>query len=243
MNGIVSHESRLCRKKNKDSLPLSRDEDKFETFCETYKDYIGISKSHERFARIWEDEKKNAGATLMDKLRIPLLLCALLKSFPGDFYKAVISKLMWSVLVIFSIWFFIFKILDFIKARSNAGGVAQETANYEIYLYLGFFLNMFVLLISIQQMGMYLSTLGCKVKAALTMAIYKKMIVREPYESKANVVSIIAKDVEKIVKACLSLQYLWSGIFETFAVFAVCFLLLGATILPGFGVMIMCMIV
>jgi hypothetical protein len=126
VNGIVSQESRLCGKKNKDSLPLSRDEDKFEMFCETYKDYIGISKSHERFARIWEDEKKNAGATLMDKLCIPLLLCALFKSFPGDFYKAVVSKLMWSVLIIFLIWFFIFKILDFIKARSNAGGVAQE---------------------------------------------------------------------------------------------------------------------
>jgi hypothetical protein len=69
------------------------------------------------------------------------------------------------------------------------------------------------------------------------------MIVREPYESKANVVSLIAKDVEKIAEAYLSLQYLWSGIFETFAVFAVCFLLLGATILPGFGVMIVFMII
>jgi len=244
VNGIVSQESRLCgKKKNKDSLPLSRDEDKFETFCETYKDFIGISIAHDRFARIWEDKKKDAGVTLTDKRRIPLLLRALYKSFPGDFYKAVVSKLVWSLLVIFSIWFFVFKILDFIKARANAGGVSQAQVNYEFYLCAGFFLNMFVLSVGIQQMGLFSSTLGCKVKAALTTAIYKKMIVREPYGSKADVVSLIAKDVEKIAEACLSLQYLWSGIFETFAVFAVCFILLGATILPGFGVMIVFMIV
>ena len=109
VNGIVSQGSRLCGdKKIKDSLPLSRDEDKFETFCETYKDFIGVSNAHERFERIWEDEKKGAGSTLTDKRGIPLLLRALYKSFPGDLYKAVISKLVWSVLVIFSIWFFVF---------------------------------------------------------------------------------------------------------------------------------------
>jgi hypothetical protein len=85
--------------------------------------------------------------------------------------------------------------------------------------------------------------LGCKVKAALTTAIYKKMIVREPYESKADIVALVAKDVEKIAEACLSLQYLWSGIFETFVVLAVCFSLLGATIFPGFIVMVVFMIV
>ncbi len=132
MNGIVSQELRLCGKKNKDSLPLSWDEDKFETFCKTYKDYIGISKSHEMFARIWEDEKMNADATLTDKLCIPLLFCALYKSFPGDFYKAVILKLEWSVLIIFSIWFFVLKILDFIKARSNEDGVSQEILGHLI---------------------------------------------------------------------------------------------------------------
>jgi hypothetical protein len=241
---IQSQESSLCgKKKNMDSLLLSQDKDKFETFCKTYKDFIGISNAHEKFARIWENEKKNAGATLTDKQHIPLLLCALYKSFPGDFYKAVVSKLVWSVLVIFLIWFFVFKILDFIKARSNAGGVSQAKVNYKIYLCVGFFLNMFVLLISIQQMGIFSSNLGCKVNAALITAIYKKMIVREPNESKADIVSLIAKNVEKIAEACLSLQYLWSGIFETFTVFAVCFLLLGATILPGFGVMIVFMIV
>jgi ABC-type multidrug transport system fused ATPase/permease subunit len=241
---IVSQESKLCgKKKDKDSLPLSRGEDKFEKFCETYKGFIDVSDAHERFMEIWEAEKKNAGKTLTDKRRIPLLLRALGKAFKGDFFKAMLSKLVWSILVIFSIWFFVFEILDFIKARSKNGGVSQADENYEFWLCGGFFLCMFALSVGIQQMGIYSSTLGSKVKAALTTAIYNKMIVREPYESKADIVSLVAKDVEKMAEACLSLQYLWSGIFETFAVFVVCFFLLGIAILPGFGVMIVFMVV
>ena len=64
------------------------------------------------------------------------------------------------------------------------------------------------------------------------------MISRDEYNSKANVVSLVAKDVEKIAEACLSLQYLWSGIFETVAVLCVVITLLGPiTILPGVGLM------
>jgi ABC-type multidrug transport system fused ATPase/permease subunit len=79
--------------------------------------------------------------------------------------------------------------------------------------------------------------LGSKVKAALTTAIFKKMIVRDAYTSKADVVSLISKDVEKLNEACLSLQYLWSGIFETFAVFVVVIILMGKAILPGLALM------
>eukprot|EP00544_Gedaniella_sp_CCMP2646_P003026 CAMPEP_0202506972 /NCGR_PEP_ID=MMETSP1361-20130828/51477_1 /ASSEMBLY_ACC=CAM_ASM_000849 /TAXON_ID=210615 /ORGANISM="Staurosira complex sp., Strain CCMP2646" /LENGTH=1297 /DNA_ID=CAMNT_0049141063 /DNA_START=1584 /DNA_END=5477 /DNA_ORIENTATION=+ len=237
---IVRQESKFC---GKNDLPLAQDEDKFEKFCDTYKTFIDVAGAHDKFTRNWEREKDNAGKTLTDKRRIPLLLRALFKSFNGDLWKAFFSKLVWSVLVIFSIWFFVFEILDFIKSKSKNGGVSQETENYEFYLCAGFFLCMFVLSVGIQQMGVYSSTLGCKVKAALTTAIYKKMIVREPYESKADIVALVAKDVEKIAEACLSLQYLWSGIFETFVVLAVCFSLLGATIFPGFVVMIVFMIV
>ena len=239
---IVSQESKLCGKKNdKDSLPLSLEEDKFEKFCETYKGYIDVGDANEKFMKNWEGQKKDAGETLTDERRFPLILRALVKSFRGDLLKAVFSKLVWSLLVITSIWFFVFEILDFIKAKST-GGVTQEMVNYEFWLCGGFFVCMIALSLGIQQMGIFSSILGSKVKAALTTAIYKKMIVREPYESKADIVSLVAKDVEKIAEACLSIQYLWSGIFETFAVFAVCFSLLGATILPGFGAMLVFMV-
>ncbi|KAG9294783.1 hypothetical protein G9A89_000423 [Geosiphon pyriformis] len=171
-----------------------------------------------------------------DKKSTKPILRALYKSFWGDLLKATVSKLVWSVLLIFSIWFFVFGILDFIKKRANEG-VTHANEMYEFYLCIGFFACMFILSIGIQQMGIYSTVLGSKVKAALTTEIYKKMIVRDAYGSKADVVALVAKDVEKLAEACLSLQYLWSGIFETLAVLAVTLTLLGFTILPGVALM------
>jgi ABC-type multidrug transport system fused ATPase/permease subunit len=216
---IVNQESRWCGGN-------SGEHDKFEKFCEKYEGFIDVVKSYSTFCDNWEREKKEASS--------PRVLRALTKSFYGDLFKAFVSKLVWSILVIFSIWYFVFEILDFIKAKSNG---IKASVNKEFYLCAGFMACMFFLSVGIQQMGMYSSYLGAKVKAALTTAIYKKIITREGYASDANVVSLVAKDVEKLAEACLSLQYLWSGIFETLAVLAVTFTLLGATILPGIGLM------
>ena len=235
INEVVAQESKLC-KGSKYSLPLSRDEDKFEKFCETYKNYIDVGGAYQRFADNWEFQKAAAGDTLLDKRRYPLILRALYKSFPDDFWKAFCAKMAWSVLVIFSIWFFVFEILSFIRARAD-GTATGDMEHYEIVLCACFFANMMLLSLGIQQMGIYSSILGSKVKAALTTAIYKKMIIRDAYLSKADIVSLVAKDVEKIAEACLSLQYLWSGIFETFAVLVVLVLLMGSSVLPALAVM------
>jgi ABC-type multidrug transport system fused ATPase/permease subunit len=231
---IVAQESKLCG--GKDSLPLSKEQDKFEKFCETYKDFIDVADAYEKFLGNWEHQKAAAGDTLRDKRRYPLILRALFKSFTGDLLKAFFSKLVWSILVIFSIWFFVFEILDFIKAKSN-GTATGAMKNHELWLCVGFFVTMVALSIGIQQMGIYSSILGSKVKGALTTAIFKKMIIRDAYQSKADVVSLVAKDVEKLAEACLSLQYLWSGIFETLAVLVVLMFMMGASILPGLAVM------
>ncbi len=223
VNEIIRQESSLC----KSSLPISKKDDKYEKFCEKYESFIDVKDAYKIFASQWERQKKEAGS--------PSLLRAMLNSFYGDLMKAFFAKLVWSILVIFSIWYFVFEILAFIKSKRK--GVSDAKTNSELYLCVGFFACMFVLSVGIQQMGIYSSILGSKVKAALTTAIYKKMISREAYGSDANVVSLVAKDVEKLSEACLSLQYLWSGIFETLAVLAVVLSLLGVTILPGVGMM------
>jgi hypothetical protein len=169
--------------------------------------------------------------------RIPVLCSALFRSFKSDFYKAACSKLVWSILVIFSIGFFVFRILDFIKLKNQNPAAAEAKGNYEFYLVGGFMVSMYALSIGIQQMGIYSSILGSKVKAALTTTIYKKTIVRDGYTSQADVVSHVAKEFEKIADACLSIQYLWSGFFETIAVYSVLLSLLGSTILPELGLM------
>jgi ABC-type multidrug transport system fused ATPase/permease subunit len=232
VSDIVSQESKC----GGNHLPLSKEDDKFEKFCETYKSYIDVNVAYATFSSNWEKVVTNAGDTVNKKRWYPLLLSALVKSFNGDLLKAFFSKLTWSILVIFSIWFFVFEILEFINERSK--GISDSPDNYEFYLCAGFFVCMFVLSVGIQQMGIYSAILGAKVKAALTTAIYKKMIGRDEYGSKANIVSLVAKDVEKLAEACTSLQYLWSGIVETAAVMVVVYLFLGATILPGLGLML-----
>jgi len=218
------------------SLPMSKnDEDKFEKFCENHKDFIDVSAVYNIFSSYWEREKMVAGTTLLEKRRYPLILRALYKSFTGDFWKAFCAKMSWSILVIFSIWYFVFEILTYIRADVQPEG---QMEHYAIMLCVLFFVDMFLLSVGIQQMGIYSSVLGLKVRASLTTAIYKKMIIRDAYQSKADVVSLIAKDVDKIAEACLSLQFLWSGIFETLAVIAVLSTLIGADVLPALGVMV-----
>lgn len=215
------------------SLPMSKkDEDKFEKFCETYKDFSDVSGAYESFSSHWEGEKGSGS---------PRILRALYRSFKVDFWKAFFAKLSWSILVIFSIWYFVFEILTFIRSRADKDKDEVETAdqieNYEFFLCGFFFLDMFLLSVGIQQMGIYSCILGSNVKAALTTGIYKKMIIRDAYQSKADVVSLISKDVEKIAEACSSLQYLWSGIVETLAVIIVLSSLIGSDVLPALGVM------
>jgi ABC-type multidrug transport system fused ATPase/permease subunit/HSP20 family molecular chaperone IbpA len=231
---IISQVAKQNR--NKNALPVSKEEDKIEKFYEDYKDFIDVNDAYERFNVNWEYQILAAGGDLDENTKVPVLRRALTKSFSEDFYKAAAAKLVWSVLVIFSIWYFVFNILDFIKARGKPD-MPQAEDYYEYYLSAGFLGAMFVLSIGIQQMGIYSSILGSKVKAALTTAIFKKMIVREAYGSKADVVSLVAKDVEKLAEASLSVQYLWSGIFETVAVFVVLWFSIKETIFPGLGLM------
>ncbi|GAX11414.1 hypothetical protein FisN_22Lh092 [Fistulifera solaris] len=226
---VVNQEAALC----KPCLPSSRKDDKVEKFCKDFENFISVPDAHKSFISNWEHEKKKVDP---NEKPYKMLLRCLWKSFRVDFFKAFIAKLTWSVLVIWSIYYFVFDILDFINKRDK-GTPINKGENYEFYLCAGFFATMFVLSIGIQQMGIYSSILGSKVKTALTTEIYKKMIVRDPYGSKADIVALVAKDVEKLAEACLSLQYLWSGIFETLAAFAVTLILLGATILPGVAMM------
>jgi ABC-type multidrug transport system fused ATPase/permease subunit len=234
VSDIVNQESK--RAGRKDLLPLSKEEDKIEQFAEDYKDTINVDDAYKKFIANWNQAKDKA-ADPSTKQRIPVLCGVLFKSFSDDFFKAACSKLVWSILVIFSIWFFVFNILDFIKLKRKDPEAAEAKGNYEYYMIAGFFATMYLLSIGIQQMGIYASIMGSKVKASLTTAIFKKMTTRDGYGSKSDVVSLVAKDVEKLSEACLSIQYLWSGIFETIAVYAVLLNLLGSTILPGLGLM------
>jgi ATP-binding cassette, subfamily C (CFTR/MRP), member 1 len=196
-----------------------------------------VPSAYETFFEKWESAKsKNPPSSDDGKKKSNILLGALYSSFKGDLFKAFLGKITWSILVIFSIWYFIFNILDYIKAKDKGEDISPMP-HYELFLCGTFFATMILLSIGIQQMGIYSSVLGCKVKAALTTAIFKKMIIRDSYDSKADIVGLVAVDVAKISEACLSLQYLWSGIFETSAVLVVLGFQIRMSVLPALAVM------
>jgi ATP-binding cassette, subfamily C (CFTR/MRP), member 1 len=239
--GRVTAIIKEARQKNgkKATLPSSRKDDKISKFNEDYKNHIDVQGAYEEFAYNWEIQKEINGDNYNDgKRKMPMIAKALIASFSSDLWKAVVAKLIWGILLIFSIWFFVFGVLDYIKLKKEKKATRQDQ-DYTLILCGFFFLTMFTLSVAIQQMADYSSDLGSRVKAALTTAIYKKMITREGHGSEADVVSLVAKDAEKLAEACLSLQYLWSGIFETVIVLVVVTILMGIiTILPGIGLIL-----
>ena len=167
---IVQQETGCCQP-SKDSLPLSQRQDKVDKFCDDYQDFVNVAAAHERFIGFWKVEKKKAASLPADKKSTKPIHRALYKSFWGDLLKAMVSKLVWSILLIFSIWFFVFEVLDVTtstKKRANEG-VTHANEMYDL-----FFACMFILSIGIQQIGIYSAVLGSIVKTALTTEIYKK---------------------------------------------------------------------
>jgi hypothetical protein len=106
-------------------LPLSQEEDKFVDFCDTYKGFIKVPSAYETFFEKWESAKsKNPPSSADGKKKSNILLRALYSSFKGDLLKAFLGKITWSILLFFSIWYFIFNILDFIKGKGQGEDIS-----------------------------------------------------------------------------------------------------------------------
>jgi hypothetical protein len=185
-------------------LPLSQEEDKFVDFCDTYKGFIKVPSAYETFFEKWESAKsKNPPSSADGKKKSNILLRALYSSFKGDLLKAFLGKITWSILLFFQSG--TSYLISWISSRAKA---KEKTSLLFLTVNLSsverFFVAMVLLSIGIQQMGIYSSVLGCKVKPAITTAIFKKMIIRDSCDSKADIVGLVAVDVAKISEACLS---------------------------------------
>ena len=208
-------------------LPVAKPIDALEQFNTEHGNVISSFENFKAFENNW-----NASKNMTQRKK---LVHVLWSTFWKDILKAAFLKAMWGGFVIFSVAFFVFRQLAYIKFKSVDHDHTPEEREEAYYLSAFFFVSMVILSVSLQQMSFVSSTLGQKVKAALVTAIYRKMLVREGYQSDADVVSLVAKDCSKIAEACTSLQFLWSGIFEAFGIFGVLFSYIGLSALPGFG--------
>jgi ABC-type multidrug transport system fused ATPase/permease subunit len=228
--GAISQVVTQSSKKQTD-LPIEKPNDAFEQFNATHGNAINTLDTFAAFDAKW----KAAMSGNKEGKQSLTLVRVLMNVFWKDVLKAAFLKLMWGTFVIFSVAFFVFRLLSYIrfKAKDNEHTTEEKREGY--FLSAFFFVSMTVLSVSLQQMSFVSSTLGQKVKAALITAIYRKMLVREGFQSDADVVSLVAKDCPKIAEACTSMQFLWSGIFEAFGIFAVLLSYIGVAALPGLG--------
>jgi ABC-type multidrug transport system fused ATPase/permease subunit len=228
--GAISNVVAQSSMKTKD-LPIKAPVDALDQFNAEHGNAINSYANFSAFEAQW-----NASKMVNEKGKHrKKLIYVLWSTFWKDVLKAAVLKAMWGAFVIFSVAFFVFRLLAYIKFKSIDHHHTPQEREEGYYLAAFFFVSMVVLSVALQQMSFVSSTLGQEVKAALVTAIYRKMLVREGYQSDADVVSLVAKDCAKIAEACTSLQFLWSGIFEAFGIFAVLFSYISLSALPGLG--------
>jgi ABC-type multidrug transport system fused ATPase/permease subunit len=234
--GVSKIVSQSLRKENQ--LPINNHVDALEDF---HSQHVGAASTTEIYAAFEVNWNAQQARNIKEKKEKKTIVRVLWNTFWKDVLKAAFLKLLWGVLLIFSIAFFVFRILAYIRFKSTDPVHTIEEASVSYILCAFFFLSMVCLSVSLQQMTFASTVLGQRVKAALTTAIYRKMLIREGFESDADIVSLVAKDCPKIAEACTSLQFLWSGVFEALGIFAVLISFIGISALPGLGFLLVCL--
>jgi ABC-type multidrug transport system fused ATPase/permease subunit len=200
---------------------------------------IFVDASYALFEKHWLEELKVEGSAT----RKPSLRRALWQSFRYELLKAAGLKLVWGFCMLLALAFFVRELLRAINRRSTGKGPlvggaevysAQDTA---WWLCSFFFVCNVIMSICMQQMQLLSVRLGLRIKAALSTAVYRKLLVYDRHQSDIDVVSLVSTDCQKVCDACASVQFLWSGIVEAFAIMGVLVGFAGVSALPGCAIM------
>ena len=104
-----------------------------------------------------------------------------------------------------------------------------------------FFVACLMLSVALQQTNALSSRLGSRVAAALAASIYDKSLREDRFSnpSPVDVVSLVATDCSKLQEAGASINFLWSAVVESLAIFAVLLGIIGRSALPGLGLILL----
>lgn len=169
-------------------------------------------------------EQKATGAEAGAKQRSPSILRALRRAFLPELLRAAAFKLVWGTLIVTSASFFVRYLLNWLKNPQGPDGWIVSVF---------FFVCCMMLSVALQQMNATSSRLGLRVYAAVSTAIYRKIFKLDTATSKFDVVSLTATDCLKVMEACTTLNFLWSGIVEALAIIGVLIGFVGRSALPG----------
>jgi len=188
------------------------------------------------FSQQWSEElarSKSSG-------KAPSLLKALWKTYGWQYMMAGLCKAMWSFFVIFGAFYFIRSLLSFVNVKYKGRYNGQLGDNTAGWILSGlFFLDAYLLGLSLQRMGFICMTTGIKVRSALINAICRKAFIMAQVkkETVADIVAFVATDAQKVYDGMQELHYLWTAPFEALAILALLASLTFEFATPGVGVL------
>eukprot|EP00475_Leptophrys_vorax_P005792 TRINITY_DN1350_c0_g1_i8.p1 TRINITY_DN1350_c0_g1~~TRINITY_DN1350_c0_g1_i8.p1 ORF type:complete len:1338 (-),score=362.35 TRINITY_DN1350_c0_g1_i8:70-4083(-) len=156
--------------------------------------------SYARFKAHW-DEELNSSVK-------PSLHRALWKTFWRVLAKAVMLKLAWGCVMVFTMGILIRQLVLFVsnKARDTWEGYVIAVSFLVACLLLGFLLH---------HMTSWSVRLGIGMRSALTRAIFDKALTAKSTSSNlGEILSLISRDSAVLFQAAKAVQYLWSGPLE-----------------------------
>jgi ABC-type multidrug transport system fused ATPase/permease subunit len=188
------------------------------------------SRAFADFEKAWRSEC-NLAAVAFQK---PSLVRALRRAFGCEFFKALLLKLVFSICLVLSASFFTRQLLDWLNKHRPDG---DKTMGWLLSTF--FFLCCVLQSIGYQQMLAKCSVLGLRLRAALSIAVYRKALVVDVHAAVAaklpDALGLISGDASKVMEAAPALVNVLSSALETAGIVVALVVFLGSAALPGLG--------
>ncbi|KAG1658983.1 hypothetical protein FOA52_008685 [Chlamydomonas sp. UWO 241] len=180
--------------------------------------------AYEKFAANW-----SAATALTPN---PSLRKVLLETFGRDLALAGLWKLMWSCCVIMGAFFFV-RTLQF-----HVADHPHWDEDYQGWILAAFFfVDAWLLGVSLQRMSVGCTRVGISMRAAITNAVCRKAFTMPSItkEQSADCVNFIASDIVKIFDGVADIHYLWTAPIEAIAILTILTVLVGKWAIPGWA--------
>ncbi|KAG1674667.1 hypothetical protein FOA52_007191 [Chlamydomonas sp. UWO 241] len=168
----------------------------------------------------------------------PNLRKVLVKTFGAELALAGLWKLLWSFCVIMGAFFFV---------RTLQFHVNDHPDWFEVYqgwvLAVFFFIDAWLLGVSLQRMTVGCTKVGISMRAAITNAVCRKAFAMPSItkEQSADCVNFIGSDIVKIFDGVADVHYLWTAPIEAIAILTILTVLVGMWAVPGWALVFVVM--
>lgn len=166
----------------------------------------------------------------------PYLIIALVKTFFWDIIISAIFKLIWSLLICFSAFYFVRELVAFIGDKSAHNW-------YGWVISCSYLLACIILSIAFQQMIVVTSRVGVRMRAAFLTLLYEKAMNLEINDiNVGDILNFATNDCSRMLESVADFHRLWGGALESFILIGLLFIDLGYSAFVALGILIILVI-